>query len=229
MVRDLYTITQESLLNLWGGLLNFVPQIIIVLLVVFVGWGISVGFGGVVAEILRRLKFNQLFERGIWKEALERADFKIDSSGFIGAIVKWILMIMFLLIAVEVLGLPAFADFLARVLEYLPNVLVASLILIVTVVISEFSEKIVRVGVESTKVGYGRLVGSIVKWSIWVFAIMAILRQLLIVPDLITILFKALVYGVVALFVIAGGIAFGLGGKNVAEEILRDLKNKIKK
>ena len=58
---------------------------------------------------------------------------------------------------------------------------------------------------------------------------MAILRQLVIVPGMIDTIFNALVYGLVAFFVISLGIAFGLGGKEVAAEILRGMKNKMQK
>ncbi len=206
----------------------FVPKLIVALIALLIGWALAAGVGRLVSEILKRLKFNQIFERGVWKEALEKAEFKVDASEFIGALVKWVLVIVFLLVAVEVLGLLAFAAFLTTVLGYLPNVVVAALIFVVAVIIADFAEKVVRAGVESARVGYGHLAGSIVKWSIWIFAIMAILRQLLIVPELVETLFNAIVYGVVALVVISASIAFGLGGKDIAAEVLRDLRKKVR-
>lgn len=228
LVLDWYTITIGALLDLWSGFLQLLPKLIGALIIFLVGWLIATGIGTLVTEILKRLKFNQIFEREVWKEALAKAELKVDAAGFIGAIVKWILVIVFLMAAVEILGLVAFAGFLTTVLGYLPNVFVAALIFVVTVIIADIVEKIVRAGVESTKVGYGRIVSSIAKWAIWIFAIMAILRQLLIAPRMVDTLFNALVYGVVALLVIALGIAFGLGGRDVAAEILQNLKKKLK-
>jgi len=228
MVIDWYTITLRALADLWQGFLLFLPKIIGALIVFLIGWFIAIGIGKLVTEILKRLKFNQIFEKGVWKEALEKAEFKIDASGFIGAICKWILVIVFLLAAVEILGLVQFADFLTKVLGYLPNVIVAALIFVVAVIIADIAEKIVRAGVESVRVGYGRIAGAIVRWSIWIFAILAILRQLLVAPALIDTIFSALVYGVVALLVISFGLAFGLGGKEVAAEILQNLRKKLK-
>lgn len=229
MILDWYTITVGALLDLWQGFLSFMPQLIGALVIFLIGWVIAVGIGKLVGEVLRRLKFNQLFEKGAWKEALEKAEIKVDASGFLGAIVKWVLAIVFLLIAVEILGLVAFAAFLTTVLNYLPNVIVAALIFVVAVIIADITEKIVRAAVESAKVGYGHLAGIIVRWAVWVFAVLAILRQLLIVPEMVDVLFGALIYGVVALLVIAGGIAFGLGGKDVAAGFLQDLTKRIKK
>jgi len=162
--------------------------------------------------------------KGNLKSALDKANFKVDASGFVGAIFKWVLVIVFLLAAVEVLGLTQFASFLNGVLDYLPNIIVAVLILVVAIIISDILEKIVRASVESTKVGYGDLAGSIVRWSIWVFAIFAILDQLQIAPMLI----QTLLTGLVAFIVIAGGIAFGLGGKDAASNFIDKVRGKFR-
>ncbi len=224
MIINWAEITILELGNLWRGFVLFTPRIIGALIIFLIGWFIAVLVEKVIIEILRKVKFNQVFERGLWKEALEKAEFKIDASGFIGVICKWILVIVFLLAAVEILGLVQFADFLSKVLAYLPNVVVAALIFVVAVIIADIAEKIVRAGVESAKVGYASIAGAIVKWSIWVFAILAILIQLGVGKELLLGLF----YGFISLVVIAGGIAFGLGGKEVAAGILENLKKKLK-
>jgi len=224
MVVDWYSATFEALQGLWQGFLIFIPKLVGAIIIFIIGWFIAIAVGKVISEILKRIKFNQIFERGVWKEALEKAEFKIDASGFIGAICKWILVIVFLLAAVEILGLVQFADFLIKVLAYLPNVVVAALIFVVAVIIADILEKVVRAVVEGVKVGYGQVVGAIVRWSIWIFAILAILIQLKIAPSLL----QALFIGFVALIAIAGGIAFGLGGKEAAAELLQDLKKKLK-
>ena len=224
ILADWWNITADALIGLWQGFIIFIPNLVGALIVFLIGWLISIGVGKLVAEILKRLKFNQVFERGNWKTALARAEIKVDPSGFIGAIFKWVLLIVFLLAAVEILGLTQFANFLTRVLAYLPNVIVAALIFVVAVIIADILEKVVRAAVEGTKIGHGQLVGAIVKWSIWIFAILAILTQLKVAPGLI----QTLLTGVVALIVISGGLAFGLGGKGLATEILQDLKRKIK-
>jgi hypothetical protein len=224
MILDWADVTILAFQNLWQGFLNFIPVLIGAIIVFVIGWFISVGVGKLITEILKKAKFNQIFEKGGWKTALAKAEIKVDASGFIGAIVKWILVIVFLLAAVEILGLPQFADFLRSVLGYLPNVVVASLIFVVTVIVVDIVEKLVRASVEGIKVGYGQVVSAIVRWSIWIFAILAILHQLGIARPFMEILFT----GLVAMLVISLGIAFGLGGKDVAAEILQDLKRKLK-
>ena len=216
--------TTVALQNLWQGFLSFIPNLIGAIIVFIIGWLISLGIGKLIAEILTRIKFNQLFERAGWQQALEKAELKVNAAEFVGAIVKWVLVIVFLLAAVEILGLVQFAGFVKNVLAYLPNVIVAALIFVVTVIVVDIVEKVVRAAVEGVRVGYGHLVSAIIKWSIWIFAVLAILHQLGIARSFMETLFT----GFVAMLVIALGISFGLGGKEVAAEILRDLRNKLK-
>ncbi len=225
MVFDWYEVTLAALIDLWQGFVVFIPNLIGAIVIFLVGWFIAVIVGKIVTEILKRIKFNRIFEKGDMKEALDKADFKIDASGFIGAIFKWVLVIVFLLAAVEVLGLPQFADFLGKVLAYLPNVIVAALIFVVAVIIADILEKIVRATVEGTKIGYSNIAGIIVRWSIWTFAILTILFQLGVAKELIQILLS----GIIGLLVIAGGLAFGLGGKDAAAEIIQNLRNKLQR
>jgi small-conductance mechanosensitive channel len=219
-----YSVTLDSLINLWRGFLGFIPQVVGAVIVFVIGWFVAEAVGKVVADILKRVQFNQLFAGTGWKDALAKAEIKVNPAEFIGGLFKWTLLIVFLLAAVEILGLSQFAAFLTNVLAYLPNVLVASFIFVVAVIISELLEKILRATVEGAGMGYGHFVGVIVKWSIWIFAIIAILLQLGVTPFLLQTLFT----GVVAFLVVAGGLAFGLGGKEVAGEFLQDLKKKLK-
>jgi len=225
VVLDWIDTTVIALQNLWQGFISFIPNLVGAIIVFLIGWIISVAIGKLVAEILRRVKFNRIFETGEWKEALKRAEIKVNASAFVGAIIKWVLIIVFLSAAVEILGFREFTAFLTSdVLPFLPNVIVAAFIFVVAVIIADILEKVVRTAVEGAKVGYGPIVGAIVKWSIWIFAIFAILFQLGIAPDLV----KIIIQGIVAVFVIAAGIAFGLGGKEIAGEMMQDIRNKLR-
>jgi len=224
MVLDWYSATIQAFQALWQNFLQFLPVLLGAIILFVIGWFISVGLGKLIAEVLKKLRFNKIFDRGDWKNALEKAEIKVDPSSFIGAIVKWILIIVFLQISVGILGWSDFAVLLGKVIGYLPNVVVAALIFVVAAIVADIIQKVVVAAAESARFNYTRAAGAIVKWAIWLFAILAILRQLLIVPEMVDTLFGALVYGVVAVFV----IAFGLGGKDVAAEFLQDLRRKLK-
>ena len=72
MVGDWYSVTLQALQDLWQGFLTFVPALIGAIVVFVVGWFIAIGVGRLVTEILKRLRFNRIFERGAWKEALQK-------------------------------------------------------------------------------------------------------------------------------------------------------------
>jgi len=221
---DVWTsIAWNGVEKFWLGFLDFIPKLILALLVFFIGWLVAAFIGRVIQEVLKRLQLDKLFQARKWSEALEKAEFGAKPSEFIGALVKWILVIVVLSISVEVLGLPQFSAFLGQVVNWLPNLLAAVLIFVATVIIASLAEKLVRVSVRGTRVGYSKLAGTITKWAIWIFGISALLIQLGIGRSLILVLFQ----GIVAFLAIAGGLAFGLGGKDSAAGVLRDLKDKF--
>lgn len=209
-------------------LVAFVPQLVLALIVFIVGYFISVGIGRVVTEILKGVKFNRLFAKEGWQKAFEKAEIKVDPSAFIGAVFKWIFIIVSLLLTVDILNLVAFGGLLRDVLNYIPKVIVAVLLFIVAVIIADIIEKIVRAAVERMKVGYAALAGSIVKWTIWIFVVFLILDQLLPSSELVQVLYKAIVYGIVATIAGASAIAFGLGGKEAAAGAVDSLRKKLK-
>ncbi len=225
MFGDMVIITTDALQGLVQGFLNFIPLLLGAIIVFIIGWIIAVAVGKITATALTRLKFNELFNKSDWQRSFEKAKLTVNPSEFLGAIVKWILVIVFLSASAEILGLTQFAVFLTTIVNYLPDVFVAALIFVVAVILADIAEKIVVASTAKMEVGYSSLVGIIAKWSIWIFAILAILYQLGVVRPMIQTLFA----GFITMFAIAFGLAFGLGGKNVAAEILEDLKEKFKK
>lgn len=205
----------------------FIANVILAIVVFIIGYLISIGIGKIIAELLKAIKFNKLFEKEGWRKALQRANIDVNPSEFIGAIFKWIFVVVTLLIAVDILKLTAFAGFLTQVLYYLPNVVVAVLIFVVAIIVSDIVEKLVRATVERLKVGYGYVASSIVKWAIWVFAFFLILGQLLPNNPLVVTLYSGIVYGIIGALALGLGLAIGLGGKDTAAKIISDMYKKI--
>lgn len=224
MIQAWSSVTLGALQGFWGGFISFVPKLIGAAIVFIIGWLIAVWIGKLIALILKKAKFDSIFEKAKWQEAMEKAELKMDMSEFVGSLIKWILIIVFLLAAVEILGMSQFAGFLSGIVAWLPNVVVSVAIFIVAVIAADFLEKMMKAFVGKVNVKYVGLAGTIVKWAVWIFALLAILGQLGIAPEIIQIL----VTGVVALIVIAGGLAFGLGGKDMAKETLENLKEKLR-
>lgn len=222
-------ITKETLAGLWQGFLNYLPKIVGAGVFFVIGWFVAVGIGKFIGEILKRLKVDDVFEREKWKKSLEEAGIKLRISEFVGAIIKWILIFAFLVISLRILGVRGLEGFLTGekgiISWLLPNLLVAAAIFIVAVIVAEFAEKFTKAALKRLEVSYADLGGMIVKWGVWVFAILTILTQLGVAKDIIHIL----ITGFVALIVISFSISFGLGGKDLARELLEKLRSEIKK
>jgi len=223
MVQDWTTITIQALQNAWQGFLNFIPNLLGAIIVFVIGYFIALAVGKLVAGTLIRLKFNKIFERIGWKEALEKAELKVNPSEFVGAIFKWMLIIVFLLVVVEILGFVQFAGVLDKLISWLPNLIVAVAIFVVAVIVADILDKVIRASVQKIGVKYVGALGGMVRWAIYVFAGLAILVQLGVAQSLINVLITA-VFGMLAL---AFGLAFGLGGKDAAAKIIEDLRRKI--
>jgi hypothetical protein len=224
MISEWSNITLVALQNVWEGTLMFLPKFVIGLLVFGIGWIIAAGVGKIIARILKQINFDSLFQKSGWKSALENAEIRVNPSEFLGAIIKWILVIVFLQIFVEILGLGAFAIFLTRVLEWLPNVIVAAAIFVVSIIVADILEKIIKASVCKLEIQYSNLLGAIVRGAIYTFATLAILLQLGVAQTIIS----TVITGFVGMFALAFGLAFGLGGKDAAAEAIKNLKDKLR-
>jgi len=223
VVENWSTITLRALLSTWESFLLFLPKMVGALIVFLIGWFISVGFAKLIAEILKKLKFDKVFERAGWKEAFEKAEVKVHPSEFMGAICKWILVIVFLLASVEILGFVQLASFVSDVVSWLPNLIVAIIIFVVAIILTDIIEKLIRTSIKKLDIGYAGFLGTAAKFSIYIFAILAMLLQLGITPTII----QTLVTGFVGMISLAFGLAFGLGGKDAAADFIEELKKKL--
>jgi hypothetical protein len=205
-------------------LLLFIPNLLAALVVFFVGWAVAVAAGRLVERLFVALRINPAFEhfQGL-KDAVERAGLKLNVSLVVGEIVKWFLIIVTLLAATDILGLTAISGFLVDVLRYIPNVVVAALILIIAVVLANFVYRTVAASITAAGFGSATIIAAISKWSIIVFAVMAALTQLRVAVSLIQTITTAFF----AMIAIAGGLAFGLGGKEVAAKWLSKLESDL--
>ncbi len=211
---------------LWGGVMNFLPQFIVALVIIIFGWVIAVAIGRLVAQMVRALKVDMALESLGAKELVSRAGFKMDSGAFIGGLVRWFFIIVFLMAAVDVLGLQEVTAFLREiVLLYIPNVIVAAVILVAAALLADVAQRVARGSAQAAHLPSASFLGGITKWAIWVFAILAALYQLGVAGPLVQTLFT----GFVAMVSIAGGLAFGLGGKDAAARFLDRLRSDINK
>lgn len=213
-----------SFQQLWGGTMMVIPKLIVAVVIFIIGWVIAVTLDKLVARIIRTFKVDKALQSLGIEEPLARAGFRLDSGAFIGGLVRWFLIIAFLVASIDVLGLQQVNAFLKDVvLAYLPNVIVAALILVVAAFLANAMHRVVVGSAKAAGVPSTQLLGGITKWSIWVFAILAALYQL----GIAGIFAQTLFTGFVAMLAIAGGLAFGLGGKEAASQYVEKLKRDL--
>ncbi len=208
-----------SLQNLWGRAINFIPNLFVAIVIFMAGIMIAVSLGVLITKLMKKLRVDKAAGEIGLTHLLERGEIKMSISTMIGETVKWFLFIVFLMAATDILNLPQITDFLNSVLMYIPNVIVAAVIIALSVIIANVVEHIIIKGGKATKVMHNKFLGKMSRWAILIFGIMAALVQLGVATSLITILFT----GFIGMISIAGGLAFGLGGKEKASQILEKL------
>jgi len=216
-------IVTASLQTLWAGFIDFLPNILGATVIFIIGWLIAALLGRLAAQVIRALRIDQVLEKMGFKKALSKASLKLDSGAFVGELVKWFFIIVFLMAATDILNLPQVTEFLGGVILYIPNLIVAVLILLAAVLIANFLHKLVKASVEASGLGSANFLASVTKWAILIFAVLAALLQLGVVPALIQTVFT----GLVAALAIGIGLAFGLGGKDAAAQFIAKLKKDI--
>ncbi|MDO8743233.1 MAG: hypothetical protein Q7J30_01585 [Candidatus Azambacteria bacterium] len=212
-----------TLQNLWTGFVMFLPNFLGALVIFFVGLVIAAGISKIVEKLVDALKLDRLLEQFGLGKVLERADLRLDSGRFIGVLVQWFFIVVTLLAVSDILKLEAFSGFLNQVLLYVPNILIAVLIMLAGVVMAAFLSKLVRASVLAARLHSAHFLGALTKWSVLVFAFLAALSQLGIAGALV----NTLIMGFVAMLALAGGLAFGLGGRDVAAAWLEKLKSEV--
>lgn len=213
----------NSLTILWEGFVSFLPSLIGAVIVFIVGWLIAAGLGRIAEQIIRAIRVDHLLEKLGVGRALERAQMKLDTGRFLGWLVKWFFVIVFLLAASDILGLTELTSFLKDILLYIPSIIISVLILLAAVIVGNVLERVVVGAVSAAGAPSARFLGTVTRWAVFVFAVLAALVQLGIAQSLINTLFT----GLVALLAIAGGLAFGLGGKGAAEDFLHKIRKDI--
>ncbi len=217
-------VLNNSFQELWLGVVLFVPKLIIALVIFIIGWVVAVALGKVVEQIVKALKVDLALKSVGAEEPLQRAGMKLNSGAFLGGLIRWFVILVFVLASIDVFGLTQVTEFLRGVvLVYIPQVIVAALILVAAALLADVAERVVVGAAKAAHLPSSGLLGGVTKWSIWVFAILTALYQLGIAGPFVQTLFTAFV----AMLALAGGLAFGLGGKDHASRFLDRLKSDI--
>lgn len=220
MTTDVGQTLLTSLNNGIAAVVTFVPKLIAGTVILLIGIIIASILKQVILEIFKALKIESFLKKYGVPEAKE----EFSWSNILAEIVRWFVILIFLIPTADVWGLPQVVTILNTFLLYLPSVFVAAIIGLVGLVFARLAHDVVLASTKGVSPDTSQTIASITRWAIIVFVILAILTQLGVAADLIRILFT----GFVAMVAIAGGIAFGLGGQDTAKEALENVRRKLK-
>ncbi len=213
-----------SLQELWWGFMLFAPKLIIAIILFIIGWVLSSVVAKAFEQVFHALNIDRFFNKTGLQNVLHKGGLTLNTGYFIGQIMRWFVLIVFLLPSLALVGLGSIAEFLRYdVLMFLPKVIVAAFVLIVATIISDALSRSILAGAKSMSISSAHMLATVAKYSIWVFAFIVALEQLGVNSAYMQILFT----GVIGMFAIAGAIAFGLGGKEHASRFLSKIGDEM--
>jgi len=198
-------------------LLGAIPKVIGFAVILIVGWLIAAALSAAIATLLRTVKFNDLAQRAGISGFVQRMGVHHDAAGFVALLVKWFVRLIALVTAFDALGLPAVSQVLQQILLWLPNLIVALVVLVIAGLAADALASLVRVATAESGLGNSDLLATIARVAVWASGIVIAVNQIGIATSLVNTLFTATV-GAVA---VAFALAFGLGGRETAAEVVR--------
>jgi small-conductance mechanosensitive channel len=206
----------EPLQNAISTFLSYIPQLIGALLILVIGYVVARLLQSLVTRILQRVGFENWMERGGVKQFFERTQTNQTPSNILGVLVFWFVFIIAITMAADALGIRQISGFLNQLIAYIPSIVVAVLILFLAALLGNFLASVVRGATGS------EMLASIARYAVLVYAVFAAITQLGIAVELMVPTFLILL-GAIAL---ALAIAFGIGGREVARDILEKAYNR---
>jgi Conserved TM helix len=222
-VQDTGDAFKASLAGALNTFLSAIPRIIGFAVVLIVGWIISSLLAKGVRALLHAIKFNDLAQRSGFAGFVQNMGVRNDSAGVIAEIVKWFVRLITLVVAFDTLGLPAVSNVLQQLLLWLPNLIVALVVLVIGGLAAKALSQLVRGA--SAEAGFSNpdTLATVTRVAVWGFTIVVAVNQL----GIATTLINTLLIGIVGALSIAFGLAFGLGGRDRAGQILDSMGRKL--
>ena len=213
-----------SLQDLWLGFAQFTPKLVIAVVFFVVGWVLGSIIAKSLEQVFGALKVDNLLKSVGADNFFRKAGMNLNSGYFVGQVVKWFIVIVFLLPSLNLVGLDSIEAFLKDdVLGFLPRVVVAALILIIATIIAEGVSKTVSASARTISLTSANMLGAITKYAIWIFALIIALGQLGIADYYMNVLFT----GIIAMLSIGGALAFGLGGRDAAAILIAKISDEV--
>lgn len=222
MNSEFYT---RPFVELWTTVAVGLPKILVAILVFIIGWILSHLIYKGVVSLIKSLKIDRALQPTGLAKAFARSGYPLNVGRVIGFLVKWFILIAFLMLSLDLLGLESTRDLLGGIVAYIPQVILAAFVLFIGFIVADFVKKLVAGSSKMVNFKSAGLLGSIARVAILVFTFLIVLNMLGIGSQIINTLF----IGVVAMLALAGGLAFGLGGRDAAARTIEDIRQSMHK
>lgn len=209
----------------WTKILSFIPNLIGAFVIILIGLLVAYVLKWIVVQVLSAIRLQTLSDKTKFTDVLNKMGIKQGVSDLLGNMVKWIVIIVFLLPALEVLGLPQVSDILSQVLSYLPRVVVAGFLIFVGIIIADIIAHVIKATAVTIGATTAQILAVVARYAVLIFVGLAALVELGVASNLLLTLFT----GFVAMFAIAGGLAFGLGGRDAASDLIKKIREDFSK
>ncbi len=209
--------------NAWMLVANFIPSLIAAIVVLLIGLFIVSLLRSLIERVINAIKLDAVLKKMGVADFAQRGGFSLNSGKFLGGVVYWFFVVVLVLASSDILGLWGLSSFLSQVLLFFPNIIVAAFIVLIAVVAGNFLRSLVRSSVKGAKLHAAHFLGTLAWWATVIFGILAALLQLGVATQIV----EAIITGVIAMVSLAGAIAFGLGGRDYAADLLKKLRDHV--
>lgn len=210
----------QALVDTSMTLIAFLPNVIIAVIIFALGWVFGAVLGRAVSHIISVLRVDNALHKAGLDTVSDRAGIRVSLAGFLGGVVKWLVIVSFTIASAEILGLTQVTQLLRDILMYIPQVIIAVIVLVISILVGDFVARLVSHSTKATGIN-GEFAAKMAKWSIIIVGgIFPALTQLRIAQGLVEVLFT----GVVFALALSLGLAFGLGGRDAAARAIEKLR-----
>ena len=219
---DWQTIITEPIQEMLTKITSFLPTLLGALIILIIGWIIAKIVRNLVNRLLEVIRFHVITEKAGVSNVLAKGGVRLTPNQMLSGLAYWLVMIMVLVMVVNALGLTVASQLLEGLLAYIPKVIAALFVLVLGMFLGNFISGVVLTAARNANLPKPEMLGSISKWAILIFAGTISLKQLGIAPLLVTTTFNIFFGGLC----LALALAFGLGGKEMAAEYLKEIKDR---
>jgi hypothetical protein len=217
-------IFMDSLNQFWLQMVNFVPKLLAVIVIIFVGWLVAKLVRSAVKRILTLTQFDKFAQKSGLEAFMNSGNYNLTMSGIISQVMYWLVILLFIITGANALEMTQVATLLQQLAGYLPRIIVAILVVVFGTLLARFVNRLVFAWLHSIKFPHALAVSTSTEYGIQIFSVFVALEQLGIGMQLIYSLF-VIVFGA---FFLALAIAFGLGGKDWAAKVIEDFERNKK-